>query len=175
MGFCATSPFLPQDLGATSKISFRWGQFSSLFCFFFCLMGYCCNLFCSAPALPSGKALLTSLSTKSNPCQLPHLGRQLQNLHNSQRHLVQLPCLGQKHPSPDQVAKSPTQPDLERFQGDDGASTTSLGYLLQCLTTVIVKNVFLMSNLNLPSFSLKPLPLVLSLEALVKSLSPSFL
>ncbi|KAK4815434.1 hypothetical protein QYF61_002649, partial [Mycteria americana] len=56
-----------------------------------------------------------------------------------------------------------------------GASTTSLDDLLQCFTTLIVKHFFLLSNLNLSSFSSKPLPLVLSLEALVKSLSPVFL
>jgi len=57
----------------------------------------------------------------------------------------------------------------------EGASTVSLGNLFQCLTTLIVNNFFLTSNLNLSSFSLKPLPLVLSLQALVKSPSPAFL
>ncbi|KAK4827563.1 hypothetical protein QYF61_019187 [Mycteria americana] len=47
-----------------------------------------------------------------------------------------------------------------------GASTTSLDDLFQCLTTLIVKNLILISNLNLPTFSLKPLPLVLSPHAL---------
>jgi len=55
----------------------------------------------------------------------------------------------------------------------DGASTV-LGSLLQGLTTLIVKN-FLLSHLNLSSFSLKPLSLILSLQVLVKHLSPSFL
>ena len=41
--------------------------------------------------------------------------------------------------------------------------------------TTLVKNFFIIANLYLPSFGLKPLPLVLSLQALVKSLSPSFL
>jgi len=44
----------------------------------------------------------------------------------------------------------------------DRASTASFGNMLQCLRTLIVKNFFLLSNLNLLSFSLKPLPLVLS-------------
>ena len=43
------------------------------------------------------------------------------------------------------------------------------------LTILIAKNFFLVPNLNLPSFSLKPLPLVLSLHALVKSPSPALL
>ncbi|KAK4828307.1 LOW QUALITY PROTEIN: hypothetical protein QYF61_025319 [Mycteria americana] len=57
----------------------------------------------------------------------------------------------------------------------DGVPTTSLGNLFQCLTILILENFFLISNLNLPSFSLKPLTLVLSLHALVKSPSPAFL
>jgi len=55
----------------------------------------------------------------------------------------------------------------------DGASITSLGNLGQGLTTLTVKNVFLISSLNLPSLSLKPLLLVLPLQALVKSPSPA--
>jgi len=37
----------------------------------------------------------------------------------------------------------------------EGASTASLGNLFQCLTTPILKNFFLISNLNIPSFFLK--------------------
>jgi len=57
----------------------------------------------------------------------------------------------------------------------EGAATASLGNLGQGLTTLIVKNFFVISNLNLPSFSLELLPLVLSLQGLVKSPSPAFL
>ena len=57
----------------------------------------------------------------------------------------------------------------------DGASTTSRGNLGQGLTTLIVKNFFLLSSLILPSLSLKPSPLVLLLQALVKSPFSSFL
>ena len=57
----------------------------------------------------------------------------------------------------------------------EGAATVSLANLCRCLTTSTVKNFFLISSLNLPSFSLKPLPLVLSLQSLVKSSSPAFL
>ena len=56
----------------------------------------------------------------------------------------------------------------------DGTSTTTLGNMFQCLITLIAKNFFLISSLNLPSFSLKPLPLVLS-ETLLRSLYSSFL
>jgi len=45
----------------------------------------------------------------------------------------------------------------------EGASTTSLGNMIQGLTTLIVKNFFLISDLIQPSCSLKPLLLVLSL------------
>jgi len=57
----------------------------------------------------------------------------------------------------------------------EGAATVSLGSLGQGLTTVMGKNFFLISNRNLPSFSLEPFPLVLSLHTLVRSPSPSFL
>ena len=57
----------------------------------------------------------------------------------------------------------------------DGAPTSPLGNLFQCFTTLIVKNIFLVPSLKLPSFSLEPLPLVLSQQALLKNLSPPFL
>ncbi|KAK4829388.1 LOW QUALITY PROTEIN: hypothetical protein QYF61_003728 [Mycteria americana] len=41
----------------------------------------------------------------------------------------------------------------------DGDSTTSLGSLCQCLTTLSMKTFFPISNLNLPWHNLKPLPL----------------
>jgi len=46
----------------------------------------------------------------------------------------------------------------------DGASVTYPGNLFQGLTPLMVKNVFLRCSLNLPSFSLKLLPLALSLQ-----------
>ena len=56
----------------------------------------------------------------------------------------------------------------------DGASTTSLDNLLQCVITLYVKNFFLISNLNLPCLSLRPFPLVLSVSTLVNSSSCSY-
>jgi len=53
-------------------------------------------------------------------------------------------------------------------------SATSLDNLFQCLTTLTAKNLLLISNLNCLSFSLKPFPLVLSQQTLLKSLFPSF-
>lgn len=41
-----------------------------------------------------------------------------------------------------------------------GHPHTSLDNTLQCLTTLILKNLFLISSLSLPSFSLKPFPFV---------------
>ena len=40
----------------------------------------------------------------------------------------------------------------------DGASTTSLGNLFQCFTTLWEKNFLLISNLNFPCLSLRPFP-----------------
>jgi len=48
----------------------------------------------------------------------------------------------------------------------EGAATASLDNLGQCFTTLMVKNFFLISHLNLPSFSLELFPLVLSLHTL---------
>ena len=85
-------------------------------------------------------------------------------------HLVQPPCSEQGHLQLDQAAQSPVQPDLECFQG-----WATLGNLFQCFTTLTAKNFFLISSLNLPSLSLKQLPVVLSQQALLRCLSPSFL
>ena len=41
-----------------------------------------------------------------------------------------------------------------------------------CFTALIAKNFFLISSLNLPSFTLKPLPLVLSQQALAQEIVP---
>ncbi|KAK4823315.1 hypothetical protein QYF61_000917 [Mycteria americana] len=57
----------------------------------------------------------------------------------------------------------------------DGDSTTSLGSLFQCLTTVSVKEFFLISNLNLPWRNLRPFPLVLSLVTWEKRPTPTSL
>ena len=66
-------------------------------------------------------------------------------------------------------------PGLALKISSDRASSISLGNLFHCLTTLTVKDFFLVSNLNLPSLSLKPLPLFLSQQPLLKSLSSSFL
>ena len=55
----------------------------------------------------------------------------------------------------------------------DGASTASPDSLFQGVTTLWVKTFFRTPNLNLPSSSLKPVPLVPSLSDCVKSWPPS--
>lgn len=56
-------------------------------------------------------------------------------------------------------------------------STTDfpLGNLFQCYTIHMVNIFFLISNLHWPSFSFKPLSLVLLQQTLLNNLSPSFL
>ena len=68
--------------------------------------------------------------------------------------------------APSSLASSPTR---------EGAATASPGNLGQGFTTLMGKNFFPIFNLNLPSVSLEPFPLVLSLHTLVTSPSPSFL
>ncbi|KAK4816838.1 hypothetical protein QYF61_023902 [Mycteria americana] len=85
----------------------------------------------------------------------------------------QAPCNEQGHLQLDQAAQSPIQPDLECLQGW-GIYHLS-GQPVPVFHHHHCKNVFLISSLNLTSFSLKPLPFVLLLQALPKSLSPSFL
>lgn len=67
-------------------------------------------------------------------------------------------CHEQGHFPPDLVAQGLIQPGLEHCQGH-GTSTISPETLFQCLTTLTVLNFFLISNLNLLSFSWKPFPL----------------
>ena len=86
---------------------------------------------------------------------------------------LQSPCHRQGHQPPHfipaQAAQGPIQPGQEHLQE---AFTTSLGSLFQHLTTLLVKNFPLTSNLNLPSFNLKLFPLVLLLSTLSKSFLP---
>ena len=57
----------------------------------------------------------------------------------------------------------------------DGDSTTSLGSLFQCLTTLSVKKFFLIYSLNLPWRNLRLLPLVLLLVTREKRPTPASL
>lgn len=49
-------------------------------------------------------------------------------------------------------------------------SLTSLGNLAQCFTTLILKNVFLICNVNLLSFNLKAVPLLIGTDPCKKLL-----
>jgi len=85
----------------------------------------------------------------------------------------QTPAMGRDTFHQTRLLRAPSS--LALNTATEGAVTASLGNLCQGLTTHRVKNFFLISNLNLPSFSLKTFPLVLSLHALAKSPSPAFL
>ena len=67
---------------------------------------------------------------------------------------VQLFCNEQGHLQLHQGAQSPIHPDLECLQGQ-GIHHLS-AQPVQCLTALIVNYFFLISNLNLFSFSMKP-------------------
>jgi len=69
------------------------------------------------------------------------------------------------------VLKAPF--DLALNTSREGAATALLGNPCQGLTTLRVKNVFLISNVNLPSFKLEAIPLFLSSHARVKIPSPA--
>ena len=91
----------------------------------------------------------------------------------SEGYLGQFPCNEQGHAQLSQVAWAKSrsaqgliQPCLQSLPVD-GVSTTSLGNVFQCLTALTLKDLFLISNLNLLSLSLKPFPLVLSPQTLV--------
>jgi len=79
-------------------------------------------------------------------------------------HLVPTPLHGQGHLPLHHFAQRPIQPDLEHFQG--GTIHNFSGQPVPVPHTLIAKKFFHLSNLNVPSFSVKPLALVLSLNAL---------
>jgi len=78
-------------------------------------------------------------------------------------HLVQFPCSEQEHRQLYQVLRALSS--LILSVSKDGAATTSLGNL--CFIILTVKNGFLISSLNLPFFSWKPFPLILSQQTWV--------
>lgn len=74
----------------------------------------------------------------------------------------QLPCCGQGQFPLHQVSQSPIQLAFNTYK--EGTSIAFLGHLFQWLTSVIMKILFLMSNIYLPSFNSKSLSLGLSLH-----------
>jgi len=67
-------------------------------------------------------------------------------------HLVPTPCHGQGHFRQTRLLKDPSNMALNT--SSDVTLTASLGNLVQCLTTLVVKNFFLLSNVKLPSYRL---------------------
>ena len=63
-------------------------------------------------------------------------------------HLVHLPCTEQGRLQCHQVLRAPSSLTLNVSR--DEASTNSLGNQLHCLTILIVKNFFLIFDINLP-------------------------
>ena len=86
-------------------------------------------------------------------------------------HEAPTPCHRQDHQPPylipDQAAQGPIQPALEHLL--EWRIHSLSGQLFQHLTTLLVENFSLLSNLSLPSLNLKPFPLVLPLSTLIKS------
>ena len=93
-------------------------------------------------------------------------------------HEAPIPCCRQSHQPPHvipaQAAQGPIQPGLEDLQGCTG-HPQPLWAAVQHLTTLIVKNFQLISNLNLPSFNFKPSPLILLLSTLSELTSLLFI
>jgi len=112
----------------------------------------------SGPALPGYAA-----QDMAGFHRMVFLGRDLKY------HLVPTPPHhGQGHLPPDQFDQSPIQADIEYWQGGDIHSFSGQ-------PVPGPHHPHSEEFLNLPSFSLKPLPLVLSLHALGKSPSSAFL
>ena len=104
-------------------------------------------------------------NSESHNHRMAWVGRDLKD-HESPTPLPQAgPLTSTCNTRPGCPGPHPTWPWTSR----DGASTTSLDSLFQHLTTLIEKNFPLTFNLNLPSFNLKPFPLVLLLCTLSKS------
>lgn len=79
--------------------------------------------------------------------------------------LFQPPAMSRVCHSPGQTAQGPVQSGLERLQGwDIPLPPPPWDKLFQCHTTFWMKNFPITSNLNISSFSLKLIPLVLSLS-----------
>lgn len=83
-------------------------------------------------------------------------------------HLVPIPCHGHRHLPLDHIAQFPIYAGLEHFQGIHNFSGQHVSVLHHPQ-----KREFLIPNLNLLSFSLKPFPFVLLLHGLIKIPSPA--
>ena len=86
-------------------------------------------------------------------------------------HTVQLSCNEQGHAQLDQVVQGWIQPHPESLQGQGFYHIS--GKPVPAFTALTAKDFFFIYNLHLLSLSIKPFPLVLSPQTLLKSLSPS--
>ncbi|NXN38925.1 ACRBP protein, partial [Rhinoptilus africanus] len=94
------------------------------------------------------QSLETSLDTKGSSLDSGTKSKP-RNASGSAEEEVQEKALHGRDTSPwTRLLKAPSSLALSTSM--EGASTASLGSLFQCLTTLIVKNIFLISNLNLP-------------------------
>jgi len=82
-------------------------------------------------------------------------------------HPVPPPAMGRDPFPQPRVLRAPSSLALNPAR--EGAAIAPLGSLDQGPTTLRGKSFFLTADLNLPVFTLKPFPLVLSLQALVNS------
>lgn len=80
-------------------------------------------------------------------------------------HFIPNPSHEQVHLQTEEVAQSPIQPGFEHLHEWDIHNFP--GNLFQCLTTLTEKNFISISNITLPSLSLKLFPLALSLPTFV--------
>ena len=128
-----------------------------LFLFLFCWVCFVLFCFCLFVCLFSPLPLFLLNISQNN--SMPWVGRDLANNQNPI-------CFGQTCCSPEPSTQGPIQPlDSSR----DGTFRASLSRGSLCLSIHWVKNFFLTSNLNFPSFSLKLFILVWSLSDYIKS------
>lgn len=109
-----------------------------------------------------------------SPCDSVHNGTTAKFVLEGffQDYIDHLCCPGLGYLSLDQAAQRLIPYAFE--SSTEGINNFSWQPVPVCPTTFIMKNFFLGTYLNLTSFTSKTLPLALSLQALVKSLSVSF-
>lgn len=87
------------------------------------------------------------------------------------KHLVPIPLSWARSHSNGSGCSEPHLTFLNTSRDEVLGHAQLLWDLFQCLTTLTIKNLFLVSNLKLPSFSLKPFPLDLSVQKALLHLS----
>jgi len=127
-----------------------------------CSTSLVCGVFCTPISLELG-TIKRPKPIESQKHRMAWVGRDVKD------HPVSNSCFGQGCPQKLRLPRAPS--NLAFSASRDGAPTTSLGSLCQCLITLCEKKSFVLtSDLNLPSFSLNFL--TLSLSDCVKCQSP---